>query len=71
MLRTFQEADYLLSTTIGTVSRFQYVDYPSFWYLGPFGTIVPYPKDKVNIAASLKPFSYEVEPNVQVYWINF
>ena len=57
----FQEADYLLSSTIGTSTRFQYVDYPSCWYYGPFGTIVPYPKDKLDFSAPLKPFSFKVQ----------
>ena len=56
-----KEADYSLSNSIITPSKFQKVDFPSsFWY-GSFSTLVPYPKeDTFDLSACLKPFSYMV-----------
>lgn len=50
----------MLSTTVATLARFQYVDYPTSYYEGPFSCIVPYPKEKLNLLASLKPLSHQV-----------
>ncbi len=51
----------MISTAIGTSERYAKVDYPSYWYFGPFGSLVPYPKEHVNLAAALRPLSYEVQ----------
>ena len=56
----FKEADYALSSFVGSWLRYQKVDFSSSWYNGPFGLLVPYPKVKVDVAATLKPLSYEV-----------
>ena len=56
----FKEADYALSSFVGSWLRYQKVGFSSSWYNGPFGLLVPYPKVKVDVAATLKPLSYEV-----------
>lgn len=60
VLNDFQEADYFLSTSFPSAQRFKFVDYPISWYEGPLGCILPYPKENINIEASLKPFSFQV-----------
>lgn len=58
--RFLQEADYFLSSYIGVATRLQIIDYSASFHNGPFGCIVPYPKVKWDIQASLKPFTYVV-----------
>ena len=58
-----QTADYALSSTIPTAARLRVVDFPASHFSGGFSTIVPYPNGKFNIAASVKPLSYEVLRN--------
>ena len=55
-----KEADYFLSTTIATSSRVKKVDFPSSWAYAPFSTLLPYPRETLDMAASFKPLSYEV-----------
>ena len=43
--------------------RYQIVDFPASCYYTPFGTLVPYPKENVNLYAALKPLSYQVKWN--------
>ena len=50
----------ILAVAIGTPSRFKQVDLSANWYQGPFATLVPYPKEKLNVTAPFKPLSYEV-----------
>ena len=57
----FKEADYLLSNTIPTSARLQKVDFPASWAYGDFSALMPYPREKLDLTASLKPLSYEVE----------
>ena len=48
-------------TTIFALSyRYQLADFPAFWSYGPFGTLVPYPKQNANLSASFQPLSYQV-----------
>ena len=55
-----KEADYALCATLQTVLRAQKVDFSASFTSTQFGIIVPYPKDNVNVAASVKPFSFKV-----------
>ena len=50
----------MLSNTIPTSLRFEKVDFPASWAYGGFGALMPYPREKLDLAASLKPLSYEV-----------
>ena len=56
-----KEADYLLSTSVATSDRLQKVDYPTSWAFQPFSTLLPYPRETFDLAASFKPLSYEVK----------
>ena len=56
----FKEADYLLSNTIPTSARLQKVDFTASWAYGDFSTLMPYPREELDLAASFKPLSYEV-----------
>ncbi len=47
----------MLSTTLGTPSRFEKADYAAAWNVSPFTTLLPYPRETFNLKASLKPFS--------------
>lgn len=58
-----KEADFTLSTIVPLSYRYQLVDFPACWYNSPFVTLVPYPKEKVNLSASFKPLSYQVGSN--------
>ena len=49
-----------MSSSLATSYRFPKVDYPAAWHYGPFGTLLPYPKETINLAASFKPLSYGV-----------
>ena len=60
MYCVFKEADLHLGVTLATPSRFQIADFPSYWYQGPFSTLIPYPIETFNLAASFKPLSYKV-----------
>ena len=49
-----------MATSLATSYRLLKVDYPAAWYYGPFSTLLPYPKESINLAASFEPFSFEV-----------
>lgn len=49
-----------MTTSLATAYRLPKVDYPAAWaYIG-LSTLLPYPKETTDLAASFKPFSYEV-----------
>ena len=50
----------MLSNTIPTSARLQKVDFPASWAYGDFSALMPYPREKLDLTASLKPLSYEV-----------
>ena len=55
-----KEADYLLTAIVALSYRHQMVDFPASWYYTPFGVLVPYPSEKVNLSAAFKPLSHQV-----------
>lgn len=59
-LYIYKEADYYMSTSLATAYRLPKVDYPAAWTYWPFGILLPYPKESINLAASLEPLPYEV-----------
>lgn len=62
-ISSIKEADWVLGPAVATPFGLQNSDYPASWTEGKFMCIVPYPREKDNIAASLKPLSYEVGIN--------
>lgn len=55
-----QKTDYVLGALIGTPGRNQVSDLASYWYIGPFGFIVPYPSKSIDVKSALKIFTLEV-----------
>ena len=49
-----------MSTTIGTPTRYRNADFTASWFYGPFSTLLPYPRETFNLAASFEPLSYKV-----------
>ena len=56
----YKEADFYMATSIATSYRLQKVDFPAAWTYGSFSTLLPYPRERINLAASFEPLSYEV-----------
>ena len=56
-----KEADYSISTAVATTSHLKQADFPAnfFWY-GSFSTLIPYPSETLNLAASFNPLLNEV-----------
>lgn len=71
VLLYLKEADYLLCAMVALSYRYQLVDFPASWYYSPFGTLVPYPAQNVNLFASFQPFSYQVSVEVKHIYIHF
>ena len=49
-----------MSTTIANPIRIRKADFSVAWIFGPYSTLLPYPKEAVNFAATFEPLSYEV-----------
>ena len=49
-----------MSSSLATTYRFEKVDFPAAWSYWPASTLLPYPKETFNLAASFEPLSYEV-----------
>ena len=62
-----KEADYLLTAIVGLSYRYKMVDFPASGYSSPFGTLVPYPKQNVNLSSIFKPLSYQVRSQNVTY----
>ena len=43
--------------------RFAKVDFPAAWAYWPISTLLPYPKETIDLAACFKPLTYEVKKN--------
>ena len=50
-----------MSSSLATTYRFEKVDFPAAWSYWPASTLLPYPKETFNLAASFEPLSYEVQ----------
>ena len=57
---SIKEADFYLSSVLINRVNLPKIDYSAAWAYWPFSTLLPYPKERLNLAASLEPFSYEV-----------
>ena len=70
-LTLLKEADCVLHAIVANPSRLQRMDFPSNWYDGPFGGVIPYPKETVNITAALEPLSYQVATKSYIILLQF
>ena len=55
-----KEADYSISTAVATTSHFKQADFPAYFWYEPFITLILYPSETLNLAASFKPLLNEV-----------
>ena len=61
-----KEADYYLASTVGNPFRFAKVDFPAAWAYWPISTLLPYPKEAIDLAACLKPLKFEVNKGLKM-----
>lgn len=66
-----KEVDYLLSNSVGTNARFKNADYPANWFHGPFGCIVPYPRETLDLTSSLRPLSNQAPKTITNFSSSF
>ena len=64
-----KQTDYFLAGIVGTVARFQKIDFPASWLYSPYSTIIPYPKDMPNITAATKPFARNVQDFFKIFML--
>ena len=55
-----KETDYYLASASGNPSRFAKVDFPAACAYWPISTLLPYPKETIDLAACFKPLKFEV-----------
>lgn len=55
-----KEADYVMGASVGLSNRLKVVDFPASYYHTGFWSVVPYPKENVNLSSTYKPLSYQV-----------
>lgn len=60
-----------MSNSVGTNARFKNADYPANWFHGPFGCIVPYPRETLDLTSSLRPLSNQAPKTITKFSSSF